>query len=72
MLLGNTIKFTHVTLGLRPKTFDSIEVISLVCKQFGMVDPEVLEIRYIQHVISSPAVRIDNAVWHDFTLQNGE
>ena len=72
MLLGNTIQLKHVTLGLRQRIFDTIDVIGLVCKQFRMVDPEVFEIRYIQHVISSLAVRIDNAVRHNFTHTDGE
>ena len=36
-----------------------------------MVDTTVLEIRYIQHIVSSPAVRIDDAVRDDFILDNG-
>ena len=71
IIFWNTIKFTHVTLGLRPKTFDSIDVISLVCKQFGMVDTEVFKVRYIQHVIALPAVRIHDTIRHDFALDDG-
>jgi hypothetical protein len=33
-----------VTLCLVPEVFDAIDVISFVCKEFGMVDPTVLEV----------------------------
>ena len=72
MLLWNTVEFAHMPLGLVPKVLDPIDVICLVCKQFGMVDTEVLEIGNIQRVIPSPTVRIHNAVWHDFTLNDGQ
>ena len=71
MFLGNTIKLTHMSLGLVPEILNSVDVICLVCKQFGMVDTEVLEVRNIQYIISSPAVRIDDAVWHNLTLNDG-
>ena len=56
MLLGNTVKFTHMTLGLVPKNLNVIYGITHVCKQFGMVDTEVLKVRYVQHVIAPLAV----------------
>ena len=71
MRLGNTVEFAHMTLGLVPEILNSIDVICFVCKQFGMVDTEVLEVRNIQYIISSPAVRIDDAVWHNLTLNDG-
>ncbi len=36
-----------------------------------MVDMEVLEVRYIQYVLPSPAVRIHNVVRHYFALNDG-
>ena len=71
MLLWNTVKFTHMALGLVPKVLDPIDVVCLVCKQFGMVDTEMLKVRYIQCIIPSPAIRINNAVWYDFALNDG-
>ena len=44
MLFGNTVEFAHVALGLVPKVLNPIDVILLVCKEFGMVDPEVMKI----------------------------
>ncbi len=62
MLFGSTVEFAQMTLRLVPKVLNAVDVILLVCKKFGMVDMTVLKIRYIQHVVSSPAVRIDGAV----------
>ena len=56
MFLRNTIKLAHMALGLRAEIVDPVDVISLVCKQFRIIDTEMLEFRYIQHVITSPAV----------------
>ena len=56
MLLWNTIEFAHMTLGLIPKILNSVNVVLLVCKQFGMVDAEVLKIRYIQDVVAAPTI----------------
>ena len=71
MLLGNTVKFTHMTLSLVPEILNAIDVIGLICKQFGMIDTEVFKVRYIQHVIAPPAVRIHDTIRHDFAFNNG-
>jgi len=70
MHLGNTVKFTHMTLGLVPEILNAVDVICLVCKQFGMVDTEVFKVRYIQHIIPSPAVRIYDTIGYNFTFYN--
>jgi len=67
MGLRNTVEFAHVALGLVPKILNSVDVILLVCKEFGVVDPEVMEIRYVQHIVTAPAIRIYDAIWNDFT-----
>ena len=40
MLLGNPIEFPHVTLRLVPKILNAVDVIPLVRKELGVVDPE--------------------------------
>ena len=40
----DTIKFSHVTLRLVPEILYSVDMSLIVCKEFGMVDPEVVEI----------------------------
>ena len=70
MRLWNTIEFTHMTLRLVPKILNPVDVILLVCKEFRMVDSEVMKIRNVQYIVGSPTVRIDNAVRNDLTLDN--
>jgi len=36
-----------------------------------MVDPVVFELRYIQNIVTTPAIRIDDAVRLIFELHNG-
>ena len=43
MLFGNTVKLAHMTLGLVPKILNTVDMILLVCKEFGTIDPEVFE-----------------------------
>lgn len=70
MPFGNTVKLAHVALGLVPKILNPVDVILLVCKEFRMVDSEVMKIRNVQYIVGSPTVRIDNAVRNDLTLDN--
>ena len=55
MSLRNTVEFAHVPLGLVPKILNPVDVILLVSKEFGIVDPKVMEIRYVQHIVTAPA-----------------
>ena len=57
-----------MTLRLVPEILNTVDVILLVCKELGMVDPEVFEARNIQHVIAFPAIGIDDTVGHDLAL----
>ena len=70
MRLGNPIEFPHVTLRLVPEILDSVDVVLLVGKELGMVDPQVLEVRDIQHIVGLPAVGINDAVGNDFALDD--
>ena len=47
MRRGNTIEFPHVALGLVPEVLNTIDVVVTVCKELGMVDPEMVEVRDI-------------------------
>ena len=70
MSLRNIVEFAHVALGLVPKILNPVSVILLVCKELGMVDPKVMEIRDMQHVVAAPAIRINNAVRNDFAFDD--
>ena len=61
-----------MALGLVPEILDAVDVISGVGKEPGMVDAEMVEVRYVQHIVTLPAVRIDNAVGHDLALDDGD
>jgi len=60
MLFGNTIEFTHMALCLVPEILDAIDMVVAVSKEFGMVDPEMVEVRNIQPVVAFPTVGIDD------------
>ncbi len=70
MGLWNTVEFAHMPLGLVPKILNPIDVICLVCKELGMVDPKVMEIRYVQYVVAAPTVRINDAIRNDFAFDD--
>ena len=70
MLLGNPIEFPHVTLRLVPEILNAVDVVPLVGKELGMVDPQVLEVRDIQHIVGLPAVGIYDAVGDDLALDD--
>ena len=55
-----------MSLGLIPKILNTIDVIFLVSKQLRMIDPVVLEVRHIQHVVRPERIRINNAVRDHF------
>jgi hypothetical protein len=68
--LRNTVEFAQVALCLVPEILDSVDVIMGIREEFGVVDPKMLEVRNIQHIVGLPAVRIDNAVRDHFALNN--
>ena len=70
MSLRDTVEFAHMAFGLVPKILNPIDVVLLVCKEFGVVDSKMFKVRNIQHVLGLPAVRIDNAVRNDLAFDN--
>ena len=70
MSLWDTVEFAHVALRLVPKVLNPVDVVLLVCKEFGVVDSKVLEVRNIQYVVGFPAVPINNAVRDDLAFDN--
>ena len=51
ILFLDAVKFPQVSFGLIPKILNAIDVILLVCKKLGMINPQVMECRYIQRII---------------------
>jgi len=70
ILLGNTIKFAHMSLCLIPEIFYAIDVVLLISKQLGVINSIILKFKYIQHVIASPRIEINNAIWYYFMFDN--
>ena len=69
--LWNAIEFAHMPLGLVPKVLNPIDVIMLMSEALGMIDSEVVKGRNIQHIIALPSIGINDAVRHDFALNDG-
>jgi len=44
MRLVNTIKFPHMTLGLVPKVFNSINMVLLIGKEFRVINSLMLKL----------------------------
>ena len=52
MSLWDPAEFTHMALRLVPEILDPVDVIPLLGKELGVVDPEVFKVRHIQHVVT--------------------
>ena len=52
MLSGNAIETTQMTLSLIPKILNTVDVVSTLCKQVRMVDPNMMKIAHVEHVIA--------------------
>ncbi len=51
-----------MTLGLVPEVLNAIDVIVAISEKLGIVDPKVLKVQHIQHIIASPAVGVNDAI----------
>jgi hypothetical protein len=67
----DSVVFSQVPLGLVPEILDAIDVVVLVGKQIGMIDPEMVEVGDVEHVIAAVAIGVDNAVGLDFARNYG-
>ena len=72
MLLGNTVKFAEVTLGLVPEIFNAIDVVFTGGKELGMVDPPMPEAGHCEGIVAGQGITINNGVGHDPLLQDGQ
>ena len=44
MGLRDSVEFAHLALRLVPEVLDAVDMVLLVCKEFGVIDPEVMKI----------------------------
>jgi hypothetical protein len=56
MGLWNTVEFAHMVLRLVPKILDPVDGVLLVGEQLQMVNPEVVKVGHILHVIAPPTI----------------
>jgi len=70
VLAWDAVVAPQVALGLVPEVLDPVDVVALVGEQFGMVDPHVVELRDIEHIVAAEGVGIDHAVGPDLLLDD--
>ena len=68
---GDAVETTHMTLGLIPEVLDAIDVVLLIGEQLGVVDAVVLETRYIEHVIGTKGIGVDDTVGDNLVFDDG-
>ena len=66
----NSVVFTQDAFCLIPKILNVVNVVLTVCKFLGMVDTVMDKTAYVQLVIAAQAIRVNNAVRHDFLCDN--
>ena len=59
---------TQLALRLVPKILGTVDVVPIVREELAVIDPDVVKVGYIQHVLTAPAVRIDDAMGNDLAL----
>ena len=62
--LRNAIALPHITLPSVSKTLYSIDEVSSIGEELRMVNSEVMKARDVQHVLTPPTVRVDDAFGH--------
>jgi hypothetical protein len=61
-----------MTIGLVPKVINAVDMILLISKELWVVNPHVVEWRYIKCIIGSESIRVDNAIGLYFFLNDGQ
>ena len=46
-------------------------MVPIVREELAVIDPELVKVGYIQHVVTAPAVRIDDAIGNDLRSMIG-
>lgn len=61
-----------MAFGLVPEVFDAVNMVAPIRKQLAMIDPKLMEIGDVEHIIATIAISVDDAVWLDFTGDYGD
>jgi hypothetical protein len=59
-----------MTLRLMPEILDSIDVISSVCEELGMIDPHMMTVAHIESIVGLERIGVNNAVGCYFSLDD--
>ena len=57
-----------MTLRLILNLFDSIDVISSICKELGMVDPDMMKVAHVESIVDLERLGVNNAIGCYFFL----
>ena len=66
----NSVVFAQDAFCLIPKILNAVNVVPAICKFLGMVDAVMDKTAYARLVIAAQAIRVNNAVRHDFLSDN--
>ena len=66
----DSVVFSQDAFCLIPKIINAVNVVLTVCKFLGMVDAVMNKTAYVQLVVAAQAIRVNNAVRHDFLFDN--
>lgn len=70
-VLGDAVEAAQMPLGLTPKVFNPVDVMATFADEyFVVVDPSVVKLRNIQHIIHLKTVCIDDAIRQDLLSDN--
>ena len=72
VVLWDAVVASEVSFGLVPEVLDPVDVVAVFGKQLRVVDPDMMEVRDIEDIISPEAVRVDDTGGPYFTLNDGE
>ena len=68
----DSVVFAQDAFCLIPKILNAVNVVLTVCKFLGMVDAVMDKTAHVQLIIAAQAIRVNNAVRHDFLFDDRE
>ena len=69
---GDAVESPKMTLRLVPEILNPIDVVLPIHESFGVIDPDVVEVRDVQRIIPLEGVCVHDAVRQDHALHDGE
>jgi len=71
VVLGDAVVAAETPFGLVSEILDPVDMVAVLGKQFRVVDPDMMEVRYIENIIGPEAVRVDDAIRPYLALNDG-